>query len=164
MSKEVTVMSREQIEAQDEVPISHPLNPLSDMHYRPLTENAGFEQVGLHMIRVPPGKESNELHSHRYEEEFYYVLEGQGVLLVGDDSHDMGPGSFAAFPAGSAAHMLTNPSGTDLLYLTGGRRSPFEIGEFPRHGKTLIRAGADAYMIDNEALERPSFWPGGDEE
>lgn len=163
MSNEPTILSREQIEEQDEVAVSHPLNPKSEMFYRPLTESAGFEHSGLHLLRVPPGMESNELHSHRFEEEFYYVLEGRAVLQVGDAAHELGPGSFAAFPAGSAAHLMTNPFDEDLVYFSGGSRSPFEIGEFPRHDKVLIRSGRDAWMVDAEQLEVPS-WAAREEE
>ncbi len=154
MGNEPTILSREQIEQHEETPVSHPLNPQSEMYYRSLTETAGFEQSGFHMVRVPPGKESNELHSHRFAEEFYYVISGRGLLLVDGDAHEMGPGSFAGFPANSAARLMTNPHGEDLVYFAGGPRTAFEIAEFPRLGKVMIRDGMTAYTVEADQLEK----------
>lgn len=140
-------------EAVSEAQIHHPLNPRSGMGHRSLSDAAGLERLGFHLVRLPPGKEANELHTHRFEEEFYYVIEGRGLLLVGDDRHEVGPGSFAGFPAPSPAHLMTNPFDEDLVYLIGGERRQFEIAEFPRHAKILFRAGADVYMADAGAVE-----------
>lgn len=104
-----------------------------------------------------PGRESNEYHTHRFEEEFYYVLEGRGVLLVDGEEHEVGPGSFMGFPAPSVPHLMTNPFDEDLIYLVGGERRPFELAEFPRHDKVLVRAGMETWMVDADDLERPTF-------
>ena len=37
---------------------THPLNPRSEMRYVSLGTCAGMERVGVHLIRVPPGRES----------------------------------------------------------------------------------------------------------
>lgn len=157
MEKKAAVIDAGRIDAMEETEFRHPLNPRSGASYRSLSEAAGLERIGFHMIRLGPGREANELHTHRYEEEFYYVLSGRGVVLVGDDEHEVGPGSFVGFPAPSAAHLMTNPYDEDLVYLVGGERSRFEIAEFPRHDKVLIRAGDDILMADGAALKRPSF-------
>jgi len=157
MAKEPTILTRAEVESQEETRVSHPLNPNSEMYYRRLTELAGFDKSGLHMVRLPPGKDSNELHRHQIEEEFYFVLSGRAVMQAGDDQHVMEQGSFAAFPAGSVAHMITNPHDEDLVYLVGGSRSEFELGEFPRHGKMLIRAGDESYMVDADQMHKPSW-------
>ena len=157
MSKPPVILTPEQVRETDEVCVRHPLNPESLMYYRPLSEQAGFEHGGLHMVRVPAGHESNELHSHEVQEEFYFVLSGRARMLVGDDAHDLDAGGFAAFPAGSAAHMITNPFDEDLVYLVGGSRTAFEMGEFPRHGKTFVHTGGKMRIIDTDQLEDPGW-------
>ena len=151
------LLTAQQIRAHDEVRVAHPLNPKSEMYYTPLTEQAEFRHGGLHRVRLPPHRESNELHSHRVEEEFYFVLEGRAMLRIGDAEHELGPGDFAAFSAGSAARMMTNPFDEDLVYLVGGSRSPFEMGDFPRHGKSFIRAAGEMWVVDTDRLEQPDW-------
>ncbi|MFW6198428.1 MAG: cupin domain-containing protein [Acidobacteriota bacterium] len=157
MSDRPTVIDAARIDAMEEVRFRHPLNPKSGATFRSLSETAGLERIGFHLIRLGPGREANELHTHRFEEEFYYVLSGRGVLLAGDEEHEMGPGSFVGFPTPSEPHLMTNPFDEDLVYLVGGERNAFEIAEFPRHGKVMIRDGTEVLMVDREHVERPSF-------
>jgi uncharacterized cupin superfamily protein len=123
----------------------HPLNPHSHIFIRTLSGELGLQRVGVHIARLPPGKEANEYHTHRYEEEFYYILSGRGVALVDGAEHEVGPGDFLAFPSPSVPHLLRNPFETELVYLVGGERKEFEFADFPRHSKT-------AFIIDRNAL------------
>ena len=83
---------------------SHPLNPNSEMHWVPLSDAAGLERTGVHLVRVPPGKESAIYHSHTAEEEWIYILSGHGTAEIGDDEHPVGPGDFMGFPTPSVGH------------------------------------------------------------
>jgi uncharacterized cupin superfamily protein len=76
---------------------------------------------------------------------------------VGDESHEIGPGDFLAFTPPGPAHQVRNPFDEDLVYLSGGERSDFELGTFPRHGKRIVRVGSQVtiYPLDGEAL--PGF-------
>ena len=60
---------------------AHPWNPNSQMRGTQLARSVGLKRTGVNFIRVPAGKESFVYHSHRYEEEWMYVLAGSGVLL-----------------------------------------------------------------------------------
>jgi uncharacterized cupin superfamily protein len=151
------VLKREEIESMPETEFTHPLNPKSGASLRSLSEAAGLRRIGFHMIRLPAGREANEYHTHRFEEEFYYVLEGRGVVLVDGEEHEVGPGAFVGFPAPSGPHLMTNPYDDELVYLVGGERREFEIAEFPRRGKAVIRAGADAWFVSSSDLERFEF-------
>lgn len=151
------VLTRKDIDAMEELEVPHPLNPRSGAGFRSLSDAVGLQRVGFHMIRLPPGTEANEYHTHRFEEEFYYVLEGRGVVLIEGQEHEVGPGSFMGFPASSGPHLMTNPFDEDLLCLVGGERREFELAEFPRHDKVLIRAGRDAWLVDADDLERLAF-------
>jgi uncharacterized cupin superfamily protein len=123
------------------------------MHYVSLGDDVGLERIGVHLIRVPPGKESCIYHAHAAEEEWIYILSGRGVAEIDDEEHEVGPGDFMGFPTPSVAHQLRNPFDEDLVYLVGGERRDMEVGEFPRLGKHAIRIGREAYLVDSAALE-----------
>ena len=137
---------------------SHPLNPNSEMRGVSLSEAAGLERMGVHFIRVPPGREANIYHLHHHEEEWWYVLEGRGIVEIDDGEYEVGPGDFMGFPtAPPVAHHLRNAGETDLVYLVGGERKPVEIAEFPRLGKIVLRRAGAADVVDRDAVHR--FWP-----
>jgi len=136
---------------------SHPLNPSSEMHWIPLSDVVGLVRTGVHLIRVPPGKESAIYHSHTSEEEWIFVLSGHGTAEIGDEEHRVGPGDFMGFATPSVAHHLRNDSDEDLVYLVGGERRDVEIAEFPRLGKVVLRVGQRADVVDRSQVRR--FWP-----
>jgi uncharacterized cupin superfamily protein len=120
---------------------SHPLNPKSEVHMRSLGDAVGLERLGVHLMRIAPGKESFVFHMHHTEEEFIYVLSGRGIAEIGDEEHEVGPGDFMGFPTPSVGHHLKNPFTEDLVYLAGGERRVAEIADFPRIDKRLVRVG-----------------------
>jgi uncharacterized cupin superfamily protein len=120
---------------------SHPLNPQSEVHLRSLGDAVGLERLGIHVVRIPPGKESFVYHMHHTEEEFVYILSGRGIAEIGDEEHEVGPGDFMGFPTPSIGHHLRNPFTEDLVYLSGGERRISEIADFPRLDKRLVRVG-----------------------
>jgi uncharacterized cupin superfamily protein len=128
-------------ERGEEESFSHPLNPQSLIHGVSLSQEAGLERIGVHLIRVPPGKESFAYHSHHGEEEFLYILSGRGIAEIDGQEHEVSAGDFMGFPTPSVAHHLRNPFDEDLVYLSGGERNRVEISEFPRLGKRMIRSG-----------------------
>ena len=137
---------------------SHPFNPASELHGVSLGDAVGLQRIGLHLVRVPPGKESFILHAHHTEEEFLYILGGRGVAQIGDAEHEVGPGDFLGFPTPSVAHHLRNPFDEDLVYLSGGERHAVEIADLPGLGKRMIRAGmtVSIHTLD-EAESFPSL-------
>jgi len=154
------VLDASAIEGMEELEFHHPLNPKSHAGYRSLSDALGLERIGFHLVRVPPGKEANEYHTHRFEEEFYFVLEGRGVVLIDGEEHEVGPGDFIGFRAPSPPHLMTNPFEDEIVYLVGGERREFEIAEFPRHDKVLIREGRNVWIADREDLVVPAFGGG----
>ncbi len=126
--------------------ISHPFNPNSELYYSPLSDRVGMQRSQLAKGRIPPGKESFELHSHRVQEEFIFILEGKGELEIGEEKIELGPGDYAGFPCDGLAHNLANIGNVDLVYLMGGERSELEIAEFPRQGKIMV-AGKDSLTL-----------------
>ena len=141
---------------------AHPLNPRSEIHGLSLSEMAGMQRVGVHLVKVPPGKEAFIYHTHTTEEEFIYILSGRGVAEIDGIRHEVGPGDFMGFPTPSAAHHLTNPFDDDLVYLMGGERREVEIADFPRIGKRILRTAGEAHIADLKHVK--PFWKRAEDE
>jgi uncharacterized cupin superfamily protein len=133
---------------------SHPWNPASQMFGTQLARSVGLKRTGVNFIRVPAGKESFVYHSHRFEEEWIYVLSGRAIARIDGAEYELGPGDFAGFPTPSVAHLMRNPGPDELVYLVGGENREFDIAEFPDLGKRLVRAGKQVDIYD-EADSKP---------
>ena len=127
---------------------SHPWNPRSLVRGTQLARSVGLKRSGVNLLRVPPGKESYVYHSHRFEEEWIYVLEGSGVAIIDGAEYDVGVGDFVGFAAPSVAHNMRNPGPGDLVYLSGGENREFEVAEYPTLGKRAVRMGQEVHVYD----------------
>ena len=120
----------------------HPFNPASEMRIVRLGGQTGLKQIGVNLIRIPPGKESFIAHAHSVEEEFVFILEGRGEMALDGVVHAVGPGDFVGFPTDGVVHSLLSKGPGDLVYLTGGTNGPVEVADMPSIGKTtLFRRG-----------------------
>jgi uncharacterized cupin superfamily protein len=130
---------------------SHPWNPNSAMRGTQLARSVGLKRTGVNFIRVPAGKESYVYHSHQCEEEWIYVLSGRAITLIDDVEYEVGAGDFIGFPAPSVAHLMRNPGPSDLVYLSGGESREFDVADFPKLGKRMVRVGkqVDVYDVDD---------------
>ena len=117
-----------------------------------LGRSAGLARVGVNLARVPAGKEAFIHHRHHGEEEWVFVLEGEGMSDIDDHTETVGPGDFIAYPAG-CAHSLRNIGGSDLVYLVGGEVLRTDVADFPRHGKRVLRVGDETVFVDEAACE-----------
>lgn len=68
--------------------------------------NAPVEKQSLAEARVPAGG-STQQHYHRLSEEFYFILEGRGVMEIDGETRSVGPGDAVLIPAG-AWHTITS--------------------------------------------------------
>ena len=94
-----------------------------EIHGRALSDAGGDAKVGVGLLELPPGSNTRPGHYHTLEDEHLYVLEGQVTLHLGDERHELGPGTYVHFPAGQAApHWLLNQSGATVRYLMIGER------------------------------------------
>jgi uncharacterized cupin superfamily protein len=127
---------------------SHPWNPASLLRGTQLARSVGLKRTGVNFIRVPAGRESYAYHSHQHEEEWIYVLEGRALALIDEVEYEVGPGDFIGFPAPSVAHLMSNPGPGDLVYLSGGENRDYDVADFPKLGKRLVRSGKDVEIQD----------------
>jgi uncharacterized cupin superfamily protein len=132
----------------------HPFNPASEMKLIPLGDAAGMTQLGVHLIRIPPGKESFIPHAHSVSEEFVFILEGAGEMVLDGVSHPVGAGDFVGFPIDGVVHSLKSKGPGDLLYLTAGRRDPIEVADMPTIGKTTVFRNGRMELFGDEGAER----------
>jgi len=133
---------------------SHPFNPNSKIFGQTLSDGTGLERLGLHWVRIPAGKESFAYHRHRIEEEFLYILSGRGIAEIDGQDYEVGPGDFMGFGTSPpVAHHLRNPFSEDLVYLSGGERRQHEIAEFPKLGKTMVRAGSAVSVFETASAQ-----------
>jgi uncharacterized cupin superfamily protein len=128
------IVRTSELAAGQEMHVSHPLNPRSDIFMSRLSDPTGLTHLGISLARVPPGKESFALHVHLVQEEWMYVLSGTGHVRIDDAELAIGPGDFIGFPANGPAHLVRNTGTVDLVYLQGGDRRPGDRGRFPELG------------------------------
>jgi uncharacterized cupin superfamily protein len=101
--------------------------------------------------RAAAQEESFVHHVHLVDEEWMFVVSGEGELRIGDQRFTVGPGDFAGFPPRTHAHHLRNTGAGDLVYLSGGEAVDFGIAEFPDLGLRMMHAGKEAKFYPVEA-------------
>jgi uncharacterized cupin superfamily protein len=133
--------------------ISHIWNPNAIVPGTQLDRLVGLERSRVTLVRLPAGRDASLYHSRLCEEEWIYVLQGQGVLEIDGAEHLLGPGDFAGFSAPSPPHQLRNPFAKTLLCLIGGERRDVDIADFPRLGKRMFRRGEHMEVYDTADAE-----------
>lgn len=126
----------------------------------PLSDLGGCAQIGLSLTELPPGAQSCPFHFHDREEEQFYILSGRCVLRSGGDRHEMGPGDYVCFPAGTGvAHSFENPFDEPCRFLTIGNRFEDEVCVYPDSEKMLVRTARSKTMVPlpEASLE---YWTG----
>jgi uncharacterized cupin superfamily protein len=130
----------------------HQFNANGVRHARSLGDALGLQRLGVHLVRLEPGRDSTTFHFHEADEEFVYVLSGRGVAEIGAHSAEVGPGDFMAFTAPSPGHLLRNPFDEDLVYLMGGERNAVDVVRYPRDGWTLVKANGSREGVRSDQL------------
>lgn len=77
--------------------------------------NSGTSRVDFRISRYAPNAYVQE-HSHKIQEQIYYVLEGEGILTVGKEEHLMRPHDYVYLPPG-VRHSFTNTGLSGLVFL-----------------------------------------------
>lgn len=142
--------------------VSHALNKKSELYWVPLSDRVGMARAQLAVGRIPPGKESFAFHAHSLQEEFLFILSGEGEADIGQETHAIGPGDYLGFPTDGTGHNIRNTGKDELVYLMGGERTAMEVAYFPRHGKTVIFGGGKITCFDDDSAETPTIqeWAG----
>ena len=131
----------------------HPFNPASEMRLVPLSGPTGMQRVGVSLLSIPPGKESFIPHAHAIQEEFVFILQGAGEVVLDGVAHPVGPGDFVGFPTDGVVHSLKSTGPGDLVYLTGGERSAVEVAEMPTIGRTTVFRNGRMTLMGPDGVE-----------
>jgi uncharacterized cupin superfamily protein len=124
---------------------------------RNLGRAAGSVTTGLQHAEVAPGKENTAQHCHSLEEEIFVILEGDGVLVLGEEETPVAPRNVISRPAGTGVAHVLRAGESGLKYLAYGTRDPGDVCYYPRSNKVSFRGvGVIA------RLERLEYWDGED--
>lgn len=77
--------------------------------------NSCIRKQTLAEARLPPGC-STLKHHHLKSEEIYYILEGEALMHLGEETTRVGPGDAIAIPPGTP-HQITNRGASVLRFL-----------------------------------------------
>ncbi len=138
-SKPFPLLTADGIAKLKEQRFVHRLNPRAVRHGKSLGDAVGMKEMGIHHIRIAPGDETTEYHTHYCDEEFVYILSGRGLAEIGGRKITVGPGDFMGFTVKSLPHTMSNPYREDLVYLMGGTRKAIDISEYPRSRKRTYK-------------------------
>lgn len=118
----------------------------------------GAKDLGYSYDVVPPGKRSCPFHSHRGEEEMFFILRGNGTLRFGDESRKIRAGDVICCPTGGpeTAHQIINDSSADLAYLSVSTMMPAEICEYPDSKKIGAFGGGLRHLT--RANDNVDYW------
>jgi uncharacterized cupin superfamily protein len=124
---------------------------------RNLGRAAGSMRTGLQHVEVAAGKASAPQHCHSVEEELFVVLDGDGLLVLGDEEIAVRPGTVVARPPGTGVAHTFRAGDRGLTYLAYGTRDPADVCYYPRSNKIAFRGVG---LIAR--LEGLDYWDGED--
>ncbi len=127
----------------------------TDLLRTDLGRATGARISGLAHIVIAPGAEGAPPHCHSAEEELFVVLDGDGELRLGDETHAVRAGSIVARPAGTGvAHSFRAGDG-GLALLAYGQRKPDDACYYPRSHKVALRGLGVRFRV-----EPLGYWDG----
>jgi uncharacterized cupin superfamily protein len=129
-----------------------------------LTDRLGLKKLGCNITAVAPGRAAYPFHSHRANDELFFVLAGSGELRLGGQRHPVKEGDLIGCPAGdeTTAHQLVNTGSTELRYIAISTRIEPEICEYPDSGKVGAYGGVGPggfYHLTRRS-DQADYWDG----
>ena len=120
----------------------------------------GAKDLGFSYDVVQPGKRSCPFHSHRAEEEMFFIVSGSGALRYGNETRKVRAGDFICCPTGGpeTAHQLINDSNAALAYISVSTKLPAEVCEYPDSGKIGGFGGGLHHMT--HTADHVDYWKG----
>ena len=108
-----------------------------DAHYKndtelmaigaPLAAKLGLTRIGIHHVRLLPGRRTSYPHAESAEEEFVFVLEGTPDAWIDGHLHRLAPGDAVGFPAGTGiCHTFINNTESEVRLIVVGEPAKAE--------------------------------------
>jgi uncharacterized cupin superfamily protein len=124
----------------------------------------GAKDLGYSYDVVPPGKSSCPFHSHRAEEEMFFIVQGEATLRYGNETRKIRAGDFICCPTGGpeTAHQIINDSDAELAYISVSTMMPVEVCEYPDSKKvgSFGGVGEDRLRHITQYEHNVDYWKG----
>jgi len=136
-----------------------------------ISRKLGSRGLGYNLTVVPAGKRAFPFHSHRVNDEMFFVVSGRGEVRIGDHRWKIREGDVIACPPGGpeTAHQIINNSDSELKYLAVSTTVSPEVAEYPDSDKVGVIMELDSkqngmpemwrLMMKNEST-RVDYWEG----
>jgi uncharacterized cupin superfamily protein len=90
-------------------------------------EKLGLTRIGIHHVRLLPGRRTSYPHAESAEEEFAFVIEGHPDVWIDGVLHRLAPGDSVAFPAGTGVcHTFLNNTAQEVRLMVVGEKPKAE--------------------------------------
>lgn len=106
---------------------------------RDLAGAAGSRLSGLQHVTVAPGRRSSPRHCHSHEDEIFVVLDGDGVLLLGEERTRVMRGTVVSRPPATGVAHAFEAGDDGLVLLAYGTREPADTCWYPDSRKISFR-------------------------
>jgi uncharacterized cupin superfamily protein len=125
-----------------------------------ISTRIGAKKLGYNLVAVPPGKRAYPFHSHRAQEEMFFIVEGRGEVRIGAERFAVRAGDVIACPTGGpeTAHQIINTGKSELRYLALSTKTTTEVCEYPDSGK--IAGFGEGMRFVFRAGEQAGYWEG----
>lgn len=104
--------------------------------FRRVRAGLGVSSFGLSVLELPPNFERYPDHTqeHDHQEEVYTVLQGEVILQVAGEEHELVPGVWARVGPGEHRRLLTRSDPAQVLALGGVPGGVYEPPDFTEEG------------------------------
>ncbi|MCP1476940.1 putative cupin superfamily protein [Pseudomonas sp. EB276 TE3739] len=133
-------------------------------------QQLGAQKLGYRLYALPPGMRGSPFHSHRVNEEMFYVVAGAGEVRLGAERFPIRAGDVIACPPGGPenAHQIINTSAGELRYLAISTQQQPEICEYPDSNKYAVmdnfamdaEGNASGFVAVARQAEGVDYWDG----
>jgi len=156
MPEQKYLVTAEEIEAMQGLDKTHFLNPNARRINKSLGDMTGLTGIGFHIIEVEPGCETTEHHCHHYEDECVYILDGEAIASIGEETVAVKAGDFLGYRKDGLAHSIRNTGSGTLRCIVVGERLAHDVADYTRLGKRIYRnAGMKWNLVDRDAITEP---------
>jgi uncharacterized cupin superfamily protein len=129
-----------------------------------LAPTLGLKKLGASLTQVAPGKAAYPFHSHRANDEMFYVVAGRGELRLGERRLPVKAGDLIGCPCGGpeTAHQLLNTGAEPLRYLAISTQLDPEVCEYPDSGKVgaYCDGPGDGFFHLGRRDNQVDYWDG----
>jgi uncharacterized cupin superfamily protein len=120
----------------------------------------GAQKLGCNVTAVEPGKRVFPFHTHRVNEEMFFILEGEGEVRIGPETYPVRKGDIIACPPGGTetAHQIINTGSEELRYLAVSTKEAVDLCHYPDTGKFGVLT--DDFRFVGRADQSLDYWEG----